>query len=410
MKVLLSAYACAPHAGSEIGKGWNFAIELARQVEEVVVLTCGSHHKQAIEEFLKRNDLPKNLSFLWHDVPGWPGPGYVNTRHIRKHYFAWQFTAPRTVQNAFGKDYFDVVHHLTWTVLRWPSFLGKFGRRFVFGPVGGGQSAPIRLRSGFPRRGLVSEVLRDTMNLWSKFDPLIYKSTKSAGTILVTDNSTLNYVPRRFRKKTFVVADIYSEADDNHLLDLSWGRSNTGKSILFVGRLEYWKGVHLAIGALEALNRRMNGSAHLTIVGTGPDEAFFRGVASDLKLEDWVTFTGAVPHAQMPDIYSTHDVLLFPSLHDSGPHAIGEALAYGLPVVCLDLGGPGIAVDESCGAVVGTAGRSRSSVEFALADAVHRILTDTEDLDRLRHGARRRAEMFTYQNRVKDMVHRFYAS
>jgi glycosyltransferase involved in cell wall biosynthesis len=36
------------------------------------------------------------------------------------------------------------------------------------------------------------------------------------------------------------------------------------------------------------------------------------------------------------------DAMLFPSLHDSAPWAVGEANAIGTPVVCLDLGGPPI--------------------------------------------------------------------
>ena len=37
MKILLSAFACAPNTGSEPGVGWRWAIELAKQHEVVVV-------------------------------------------------------------------------------------------------------------------------------------------------------------------------------------------------------------------------------------------------------------------------------------------------------------------------------------------------------------------------------------
>ena len=38
MKVLLSAFACAPYRGSEPGVGWNWAMALAKY-NDVVVLT-----------------------------------------------------------------------------------------------------------------------------------------------------------------------------------------------------------------------------------------------------------------------------------------------------------------------------------------------------------------------------------
>jgi hypothetical protein len=170
MHVLISAYACQPGAGSELGKGWNFACELARQGCEVVVLTCGSHHRGAIERYRDQHGLPEGLRFAWHDVPGWRGPGYAEAHYIRQHYIAWQITARKLVTRLNAERPFDVIHHLTWTVLRWPSFLGGLGPRFVFGPVGGGQSAPWRLRHGFPRRGWKVEIQRDLLNLWSRVD------------------------------------------------------------------------------------------------------------------------------------------------------------------------------------------------------------------------------------------------
>ena len=40
------------------------------------------------------------------------------------------------------------------------------------------------------------------------------------------------------------------------------------------------------------------------------------------------------------DQYQTHDLFVYPSLHDSSGNVVLEALSFGLPVVCLDLGGP----------------------------------------------------------------------
>ena len=39
------------------------------------------------------------------------------------------------------------------------------------------------------------------------------------------------------------------------------------------------------------------------------------------------------------ELFGSHDLFLFPSLHDSGGFVVLEALSHGLPVVCLDLGG-----------------------------------------------------------------------
>jgi len=408
MRILLSAYACEPDAGSELGKGWNFALELARQGHAVTVLTCGSHHRLAIERYCKERQVPSGLSFAWHDIPGKPGPGYENAHGIRQHYYMWQMTAQKTAARLHAENSYDVIHHLTWTVLRWPSFLGGLGPRFVFGPVGGGQNTPWRLRKGFPNRGWTFEIKRDLGNICSRFDPMVLRCLAQADAILVTDKATRRHVPPWWRDKTFLVADIYappvSVGDEAH----SPGTARA-PSILFAGRLEYWKGVQFALGAVARLRGHVPGLS-FTIAGGGPDEDYFRAVAEELRITDMVRFVGKVPHAEMHQLYATHDVFLFPSLHDSGAQVIGEAMAHGLPVVCLDLGGSGIAVDASCGVVVPTKARSRALVEQDLAVALARIIKDPSRLATLKNGALIRADKYSHRQRVHDTVERFYKS
>jgi glycosyltransferase involved in cell wall biosynthesis len=406
MRVLLSAYACEPGAGSEQGKGWNFALELARQGHDVTVLTCGSHHRKAIESHCEKQPLPQNIRFVWHDVPGWPGPGYEHAHRIRQHYYMWQFTARRTASRLQAENPYDVIHHLTWTVLRWPSFLGGLGPRFVFGPVGGGQSTPWRLRQGFPDRGRKFELKRDLLNIFSRFDPMVLRCLSSADAILVSDNATYRQVPPWWRKKAFVAVDIYAPS-----LPFQKGNPSTntakGPSVLFAGRLEYWKGVQFALGAIARLQEHIPGLS-FTIAGGGPEEGYLRALTAELGIADIVTFVGKIPHTEMNRLYAAHDVFVFPSLHDSAGQVVGEAMAHGLPVVCLDLGGPAIAVDPTCGVVVPTKARSRTAVEQGLAAALARIINDTDHLAALKNGALSRAGECSYEQRVRDVVERFY--
>ena len=405
MRILASAYACEPGAGSELGKGWNLVCEMARQGHDVTVLTCGSHHRVAIERHEREHGLPSRLNFVFHDVPGWPGPGYANARRIRQHYYLWQLTARKLVAGLHAEKPFDVIHHLTWTVLRWPSFLGGLGPRFIFGPVGGGQSTPWRLRRGFPARGWKFELKRDLANMLSRIDPMVLRCLAQADAILVTDEATRRHVPVWWRGKTFVTGDVF--APHVPAGDVSARASATKSAILFAGRLEYWKGAQLALGAVARLRRQVP-DISFTIAGTGPDENYLRDVVAQLGIAGSVRFAGNVPHERMNQLYSAHDIFLFPSLHDSAANVIGEALAHGLPVVCLDLGGSGVAVDDSCGVVVAARARSRPAVEQELADALMKICGDPDRLAALRRGARLRADQSSYQRQVRQRINRFY--
>ena len=67
-------------------------------------------------------------------------------------------------------------------------------------------------------------------------------------------------------------------------------------SILFGGRLEYWKGVQFALGAVARLREHIAGLS-FTIAGGGPEEGYFRAIAAELGIA--MRFVGRVPHAEM---------------------------------------------------------------------------------------------------------------
>jgi glycosyltransferase involved in cell wall biosynthesis len=99
-------------------------------------------------------------------------------------------------------------------------------------------------------------------------------------------------------------------------------------------------------------------------------------------------------------IYASHDVLLFPALHESGGLAALEAMRHGLPVVCLKLGGPATLVDEECGRLIDPENKSAAQVAFELGTALVQL---SEPCARgpLAEAARRRGVMFRWDEKVK---------
>ena len=114
-------------------------------------------------------------------------------------------------------------------------------------------------------------------------------------------------------------------------------RGSAGPPVaLFAGRLLPWKGIPLALRAMAELPEW-----RLVIIGSGPDERRLRRFARRLGLEGRVEFRGWRSRQEvLRAMREEADVFLFPSLHDEAPFVVAEALASGLPVVCLDHGGP----------------------------------------------------------------------
>ena len=70
------------------------------------------------------------------------------------------------------------MHHVTYAGLRAPSFMGRLGIPFIFGPVGGGERAPWRLRRGYSLPGLLHDTLRDVANFLTRFVPFMIRQIR----------------------------------------------------------------------------------------------------------------------------------------------------------------------------------------------------------------------------------------
>ena len=114
--------------------------------------------------------------------------------------------------------------------------------------------------------------------------------------------------------------------------------------LLFVGRLVEKKGVAHLLRAMPAILRQRP-DAHLTIAGFGPDEARLRALAAELNLLGQVTFLGARPQSDLPDLYRRCAVFVAPFVRaGSGdqeglPVALMEAIASGCPVLAGEVAG-----------------------------------------------------------------------
>ncbi|MDP3539329.1 MAG: glycosyltransferase [Azonexus sp.] len=112
--------------------------------------------------------------------------------------------------------------------------------------------------------------------------------------------------------------------------------------ILFVGRLVEKKGVKYLIQALPSIRQRMP-SAHLVIIGSGPELPELVALVSRLGLQDWVEFLGALSQAALPDFYRQASVFVAPFVDASSGDKEGlglvsiEAIACGCPVVVGDV-------------------------------------------------------------------------
>jgi glycosyltransferase involved in cell wall biosynthesis len=160
--------------------------------------------------------------------------------------------------------------------------------------------------------------------------------------------------------------------------------------LLYLGRLDPRKGVHLAVEALALLPEE----ATLVIQGSGGAEDYgaeLRARAAALGVADRVEFSTA-PRQQLPDVYANADSLLFPVQWDEPWGLVPlEAMAIGRPVVATGTGGSREYLEHERNCLIYS---PRDSAE-AIAEAVRRLAHDGPLRERLRASGSETASRYT---------------
>ncbi len=373
MKILLSAFSCEPGRGSEPGKSWNWAYELARAGHEVWVLTS-TNGKPAIDAYLAATPVPGlNFCYLARPyLPAFTEPFRALLQHMR-----WQWQALSIARDLDRKINFDIVHHISFGSLHLGSHMWRLGKPFVFGPVGGGQIAPRGFRRYF-RGGWAAELVRSFVVRYFTGILFAARSTVAkADLVLVVNQETRDWVERLGGRRVEYMAT--GGIPRSLLVDPSKRRREDGSClrILWVGRLLPRKAVLLALEALARIDR--NVSFRCTILGDGRQGRYVPQWIESLGLADRVEWRGQVSWNEAIEAYRNHDVFLFTTLRETEGLQLLEAMAGGAAIVTLDHHGPRMAVPDAVGIKVPVT--TPRDTAAALAGALERLAREPARVD-----------------------------
>jgi glycosyltransferase involved in cell wall biosynthesis len=345
MKILISAYSCEPGKGSERGVGWNVVREAANH-HEVWVLTRPDESGEAIEAELARDPVP-NLHFVYFNLPvlgslwRWGSNGAMQI-----HYYLWQIQAYFVARRLHREIGFDASHHVTFVKYSNPSFLSMLPVPFVWGPVGGGESAPKEFWRDFSWRAKAYEIARSIVRSLGELDPFVHLTARKSAVVRTTTEDTA----KRLYKMGVNHVEIVSESGlpQEEIASLAQYGMPEGSPVRFIsmGRLLHWKGFHLGVRAFAKADIP---DAQYWIVGDGPEWERLHFLAQELGIAEKVKFWGRLSREETLEKLGQCHVLLHPSLHDSGGWVCIEGMATGRPVICLDLGGPAVQITPETG-------------------------------------------------------------
>jgi len=194
------------------------------------------------------------------------------------------------------------------------------------------------------------------------------------------------------------------------------GRDQCERLVLFVGRIEQIKGIDVllrAFGLLFFRHPELRNDVCLLVVGGALDPnddapemekiVELRRLVHQHRMEANVSFVGSLDQPTLAKYYAAADICAVPSLTESFGLVALEAMACGTPVVGTRVGGLQTLIEDGQSGVLVPAGDYQ-----ALADAIALVLTDPRLRMHLAHGARDRAEHYTWR-KVGEQIEALYA-
>lgn len=160
--------------------------------------------------------------------------------------------------------------------------------------------------------------------------------------------------------------------------------------------------VNLLLEAFQIVQEREKATI-LILVGGGEDINSIKNLSSQLGIADATRFCGRVPPDKVPLYYSVADVSVDPVNDDDAargrsPLKLFESWYCGVPFVSADVGDRRMLLENPQSGLLSQPGDSRS-----LADAIYKVLSNSDLANSIREEGKRKVQRFTWINLVTEL-------
>jgi len=370
-RILLVAYACRPGESSEREVGWRWA-NLIQANHDVTVLTRKTHQPFIEAEVARREDNTPIPEFIYYDLPSWATWFKQGERGLYLYYVLWSLFAIRLMRRLNTNGRWEITHFLTFGTLLWPQFTWLTNTPFyVLGPVGGGERIPMRLRASFGLSGQVKIAVRWAVQKAQAANPIFNATLARADKIFVRTRETYDLIPAHHRHKTDLLLE--TAVSPNMLKKHPPLRENDCFEIVSVGRLITSKFNPLFLESLAAFKALWNRPFRVTIIGDGPERVRLENLRDKLGLNE-VIFVGKQASEEVFATLHRSDLYFSTTMKEGGTWAFFEAIACGVPIVCLKVNGPDMIVGDGCGIKVTPS--NHIAAREALANGLFQMASD----------------------------------
>lgn len=253
-------------------------------------------------------------------------------------------------------------------------------------------------------RWLVDKLARNSPALWNRFEYFAEKMTiQKADVVYSCSRALLDAGKEFFPKRDYAVV--------HNPIALSQGlppKEDDGKTVLFVGRLEWRKGVQVFGKVIPQVLERIKGARFVFL---GPDSSWHGGDSLKEFIVDQIPeemkgsliFAGGVSRQDVLDHLRRAAVCVLPSLWENFPYTCLEAMACGCSVVGSRNGGMAEMIEDGVSGILIDPEKPEG-----ISDAIVMLLNDGNLRKRMGESAVARISELFLTDRIVDQTLEIY--
>lgn len=400
LKIFVSAYACEPNLGSEIGVGWHWVLEMSKYFD-LWVLTRESN-RASIEGWLAENKLENIPNFIYYDLPPKWRFWKKGLRGVRLYYMLWQRLTNSIVKSVMQQNDISIYHLLTYGNALWP--ISSYGQKqtFIWGPTTAGSSVSSEFSRHYGFKSRCKEWAQRFMAKSLKFNYGFNSRCRDAKLILCKTEQTRLSIPEKYRHKAKVFTDVAVDMFDTSAYTSK--REDEFVKYLMVGRLEAWRGFDLLIEAF-AIAVKQNDKLRLDILGKGVDRERIEKLIEKHNLQQYISLRGQVSMNGYYQYMADCDAVINPTLKEGAVTTAFDSLSFAKPLICINTGGYTNYFDNNY-AIVLPQNSNRTKVIESIANSIIK-LTSPSEREMLQHNIISVRDNFTWERKgehIRDII------
>jgi glycosyltransferase involved in cell wall biosynthesis len=314
-------------------------------------------------------------------------------------YHSWHKLVYKEVQKLVQVETFDIVHFVGPIGYREPGFLWKLNLPYMWGPIGGRNSANTILQKHTPITTRVKFVFRNFINrIQLRFKIQLHQALKRTDLLLTATTENQQNFKKILNKVSIYLPE--NSITTEVMLEKSKFDNPDRYHFVIIGSLIPRKAVHIILEAMVRMNSL--DKFHLDVVGDGSTKPVLQQYAAQNGLLDHITWHGRLPRAKAVEIFRTVHAHIITSLSEGNPTTIWEAMSYGVPTISFDHCGMHDTICEKCGIKIPITTYEQCVSE--LANQIQNLIDNPRFFVKLAEGTLQCAAKNTWEIREKFLL------